>query len=47
MRRKNNYVLRRLETPKAVTLPNGKTFYAKYQRVPRCQLPKKKSSTKR
>ena len=39
MRRKNNYVMRRLDTPKKVTLANGKTFYAKYQRVPRCQLP--------
>ena len=36
MRRKNNYVMRRLDTPKKVTLPN---FYAKYQRVPRSQLP--------
>ena len=39
MRRKNNYVMRRLDTPKKVTLPNGWTFYAKYQRVPRSQLP--------
>ena len=39
MRRKNNYVLRRLDTPKKVTLPNGRTFYAKYQRVPRSRLP--------
>ena len=39
MRRKNNYVMRRLDTPKKVTLPNGRTFYAKYQRVPRSQLP--------
>ena len=31
--------MRRLETPKKVTLPNGRTFYAKYQRVPRSQLP--------
>ena len=36
MRRKNNYVMRRLDTPKKVTLPN---FYAKYQRVLRSQLP--------
>ena len=27
--------MRRLDTPKKVTLANGKTFYAKYQRVPR------------
>ena len=39
MRRKNNYVMRRLDTPKKVTLPNGRTFYAKYQRVPRSRLP--------
>ena len=39
MRRKNNYVMRRLNTPKKVTLPNGITFYAKYQRVHRSQLP--------
>ena len=38
MRRKNNYVMRRLDTPKNVTLPNRRTFYAKYQRVPRSQL---------
>ena len=31
--------MRRLDTPKKVTLANGKTFYAKYQRVPRSQLP--------
>ena len=31
--------MRRLDTPKKVTLPNGRTFYAKYQRVPRSQLP--------
>ena len=30
--------MRRLDTPKKVTLPNGRTFYAKYQRVPRSQL---------
>ena len=39
MRRKNNYVMRRLDTPKRVTLPNGRTFYGKYQRVPRPQPP--------
>ena len=31
--------MRRLDIPKKVTLPNGRTFYAKYQRVPRSQLP--------
>ena len=30
--------MRRLDTPKKVTLPNGRTFYAKYQRVPSSQL---------
>ena len=39
MRRKNNYVMKRLDKPKKVTLLNGRTFYAKYQRVPRSQLP--------
>ena len=39
MRRKNNYVMRRLDTPKKVTLSNCRTFYDKYQRVPRSQLP--------
>ena len=39
MRRKNNYVMRRLDTPKKVTLPNDITFYAKYKRVPRSKLP--------
>ena len=31
--------MRRLDTPKKMTLFNGKTFYAKYQRVPRSHLP--------
>ena len=31
--------MRRLGTPKKVTLPNSRTFYAKYARVPRSQLP--------
>ena len=38
MRRKNNYVIRRLDTPKKVTLLNDRTFHAKYQRVSRSQL---------
>ena len=39
MKKKNkNYVIRRLNTPKKVILPNGRTFYAKYQRLPRFQL---------
>ena len=31
--------MRRLDTPKKVALPNGRTFYGKYQRVPTSQLP--------
>ena len=31
--------MKRLDTPKKATLPNGRTFYGKYQRVPRFQLP--------
>ena len=31
--------MRRLNTPKKVTLPNGRTFYAKYARVPRSHIP--------
>ena len=31
--------MRRLDTPKKVTLTNCRTFYDKYQRVPRSQLP--------
>ena len=33
--------MRRLNTPKNVTLPNGRTCYAKYARVPRSRLPDK------
>ena len=39
MRRKNNYVMRKIDTPKGVTLPNGRVFYAKYKRVKRSELP--------
>ena len=38
MRRKNNYVMRKLDTPKRVTLPNGRVFYAKYNCVKRSEL---------
>ena len=31
--------MRRLNTPKRVTLPNGRTFVACYKRVPRSELP--------
>ena len=39
MRRKSNYVMRKLDTPKRVTLPNGRVFYAKYKRKKRSELP--------
>ena len=39
MRRKNNYVIRKLGVPKRVTLPNGRIFTARYKRVSRSQLP--------
>ena len=39
MRRKNNYTMRKLATPKRVTLPNGRTVVARYKRVPRSELP--------
>ena len=39
MRRKDNYVMRKLNTPKRVTLPNGRTFLARYKRIPRSELP--------
>ena len=38
MRRKNNYVMRKLDTPKRITLPNGRNFYGKYKRVKRSEL---------
>ena len=36
---KKNYVLRKLDTPKQVTLPNGRTFTARFKRVKRSELP--------
>ena len=39
MRRKKNYVMKKLETPKRVTLTDGRTFLARYKRVPRSELP--------
>ena len=36
---KKNYVMRKRATPKQVTLPNGRTFVARYERVPRSELP--------
>ena len=31
--------MHKLDTPKRVTLPNGRTFLARYKRVSRSQLP--------
>ena len=31
--------MRKLDVPKRVTLPNGRTFIARYKRVSRSQLP--------
>ena len=31
--------MRKLDTPKRVTLPNGRTFLARYKRVKRSELP--------
>ena len=39
VRRRNNIVLVKRDTPKKVTLPNGRTFYAKYRRVTAQYLP--------
>ena len=39
MRRKENYPMRKLDVPKRVTLPNGRTFYARYERIKRQDLP--------
>ena len=37
---RNNIVLVKRDTPLRVTLPNGRTFLAKYRRVNRNDLPK-------
>ena len=39
VRRRNNIVLVKRDTSKKVTLPNGRTFYAKYRCVTRQYLP--------
>ena len=39
MRRKRNYAMAKLNVLKRVTLLNGKTFVARYKRIPRDQLP--------
>ena len=39
MRCKKNYAMVKLNVPKRVTLPNGRTFVAHYKRIPRSELP--------
>ena len=39
MRRKRNYVMMKLNAPKMVLLPNGRTFVAHYKRISRAELP--------
>ena len=38
MKRKDNYVMRKLNIPKRVTLPNSRTFLTTYKCVPRSKL---------
>ena len=37
--RQNRIITVKRQTPKRVTLPNGRTFYAKYNRTTRAELP--------
>ena len=37
--RKENYAMRKLAVPKRVTLPNGRSFIARYERIKRSELP--------
>ena len=39
MRHKKNYTMVKLNVPKRVTLPNGRTFVARDKRIPRSELP--------
>ena len=39
MRRERNYVTQKFVTQKRVTLPDGRTFLARYKRVKRSNLP--------
>ena len=39
VRRRNNTVLVKRDAPHKVTLPNGRTFYAKFRRVTKEYLP--------
>ena len=38
MKRKKNYAMVKLNTPKKVTFPNGRTFIARYKRISRGKL---------
>ena len=38
MRRKRNYAMMKLNVPKRVVLPNGRTFVARYKRISRAEL---------
>ena len=38
MRRKRNYAMMKLNVPKRVVLPNGRTYVACYKRIPRGEL---------
>ena len=38
-RRKKNYAMVKLNVPKSVILPNGRTFVAQYKRIKRSELP--------
>ena len=39
VRRRNNIVIVKRDAPHKVTLPNGRTFYAKFRRVTKEYLP--------
>ena len=39
MRRKRNYAMVKLQVPKRVTLPNNRTFVARYKIIQRGELP--------
>ena len=39
MRRKGNYVMMKIASPKQVNLPDGRTFVARYETVSRSGLP--------
>ena len=39
MKRKVNYVMMKRAKPKRVTLPDGRTFVARFEKVPRSRLP--------